>query len=64
MCDIEISLMCKLLLSSGYFFHGFKTARTIKMAMSRSNIIAIIMHFLDFFCKLFAVWRASLPDFT
>jgi hypothetical protein len=22
------------------------------------------MHFLDFFCKLFAVWRASLPDFT
>lgn len=26
--------------------------------------MAIIMHFLDLFCKLFAVRRASVPDFT
>lgn len=33
-------------------------------AMIKSKIMEMIMHFLDFFCKLFAVVRASVPDCT
>jgi hypothetical protein len=50
--------------SVDYFFHGFKIESTTMIAISRSKIMAIIMHFLDLFCRLFAVWRASVPDFT
>ncbi|WVZ00525.1 hypothetical protein V8G54_026594 [Vigna mungo] len=43
---------------------GVHGTSTMMRAMARSNIMEIIMHFLDFFCKLFAVWRASLPSLT
>ena len=49
------------IISIGYFFHGFSTERTIMSAITSSNMMAIIMHFLDFFCKLLAVWSASVP---
>lgn len=47
-----------------FFFHGFKMDRTMMIAITRSNIMEIIMHFLDFFWRLFAVLRASVPRFT
>ncbi|KAF7805811.1 isocitrate lyase-like [Senna tora] len=37
------------------FFHGLRIESTMMMAMSRSSMMEIIMHFLDLFCKLFAV---------
>ncbi|KAJ0112208.1 hypothetical protein Patl1_02050 [Pistacia atlantica] len=37
---------------------------TMIIAITRSKIMAIIMHFLDFFCKLFATRRASVPMLT
>ncbi|CAL5342447.1 unnamed protein product [Camellia sinensis] len=37
---------------------------TIMPAIIRTKIMAIIMHFLDLFCKALAVWRAFVPVFT
>ncbi|CAL0321842.1 unnamed protein product [Lupinus luteus] len=45
-------------------FKGFKIENTTMMAMIKSNMMEIIMHFLDFFCKLLAVRRASFPNLT
>jgi hypothetical protein len=45
-------------------FHGFRIESTMMSAITRSNIMEIIMHFLDFFCKLFAVWREAVPVLT
>ena len=38
--------------------------RTMITAIIIRRIIAIIMHFLDFFCRLFAVRSASVPVTT
>ncbi|KAE9600709.1 hypothetical protein Lalb_Chr14g0375761 [Lupinus albus] len=45
-------------------FLTFSFSSTTMMAMIKSNMMEIIMHFLDFFCKLLAVWRASFPTLT
>lgn len=47
-----------------HFFHGFRMESTMMSAIIKTKIMEIIMHFLDFFCKLFAVCRASVPDCT
>jgi hypothetical protein len=43
---------------------GFKMERTTMIAITIRMIIAINMHFLDFFCRLFAVRSASVPVTT
>jgi hypothetical protein len=47
-----------------YLAQGFKMERTMMTAIISRRIIAIIMHFLDFFCRLFALRRASVPVTT
>lgn len=47
-----------------YLAQGFRTESTMMIAMMRSKIIAIIMHFLDFFCRLLALRNASVPVCT
>ena len=47
-----------------YFAQGFKTESTMMAAITRRMIIAINMHFLDFFCRLLAARSASVPVTT
>uniref|UniRef100_J3MLI0 Uncharacterized protein n=1 Tax=Oryza brachyantha TaxID=4533 RepID=J3MLI0_ORYBR len=44
-----------------YLAQGFKIESTTIAAMTRSMMMAMNMHFLDFFCRLFASRSASLP---
>ena len=46
------------------FFQGLRTPTTITATTMRRMMIAIHIHFLEFFCKLFALWRAVFPDWT
>lgn len=47
-----------------YLAQGFRIDSTMIPAMTRSMIIAIIMHFLDFFCRFLALRSASVPVCT
>lgn len=45
-------------------FHGFRIESTMTAAITKRITIAISMHFLDLFERLFAVSNSLFPDCT